>query len=362
MKKQTFFSNVLYEYAVWIKCFLLFFQLKPVERLALRFVESTNTYTVEDEVEETEKMLQERKKEWELNHLQSMKEEKERKNAEEEDDMFFTYIRDDGHPAEQVNNKKAGKAKRPSRRASSVTTNSDTDVDAITLESNKNIRVNIQPLLLKLGGKKIEEIKKTAQKTIQARNNNSLKTPKSPRTPTRARKSSTVNQTVVTGPKKSVPNKLIKTPTVEKASLISSGKLNALKLCIAASTKTTVTNSNNKKSTLGRRSSVTTNENNAQRNVKPSPGRRKKDVTLDDFISKTTPLAKTNPTNQLMTTNSRERRQALKTTSSTTLSASRISSGASSPASLGSPDSLNGDIRRSSRAPRPKVMNDDWVV
>lgn len=326
-----------------------------MERLALRYVESTNTYTVEDEVEETEKMLQERKKEWELNHLQSMKEAKERKNAEEEDDMFFTYIRDDGHPAEQVNNKKAGKAKRNSRRASGVTTNSDTDVDAITLENNKNLRVNIQPLLLKLGDKKIQEIKKTAQETIQARNNISPKAHKSLRTPTRARKNLSVTV-------KSVPEKLIKPPTVEKTSLISSGKLNALKLCIAASTANTVTNSDNKKSTLSRRSTVATNENKIQRNVKPSPGRRKKAVTLDDFISKTTPLAKTNPTNHLTTTNSRERRHALKTTSSTILSASRISSGASSPASLGSPDSLNGDIRRSSRAPRPKVMNDDWVV
>lgn len=339
-----------------------------MERLALRFVESTNTYTVEDEVEETEKMLQERKKEWELNHLQSMKEAEERKNAEEEDDMFFTYIRDDGHPAEQVNNKKACKAKRSSRRASSVTTNSDTDIDAISLENNKNLRVNIQPLLLKLGDKKIQEIKKTAQETIQARNNNLPKTPKSPRTPTRASKSFSVKQAVVT--KKSVPEKLNKTPTAEKASLISPGKLNALKLCISASTATTVTNSYNKKSTLGRRSSAqrssaTTNENKnkVQRIVKASPGRRKKTVTLDDFISKTTlpktNSTKTNPTNQLTTANSRERRQTSKMTSST---ASRISSGASSPASLGSPDSLNGDIRRSSRAPRPKVMNEDWVV
>ena len=339
-------------------------QLKPVERLALRFVESTNTYTVEDEVEGTEKMLEERKKEWELNHLQSLKEAKERKNAEEEDDMFFTYIREDTHPAEQVNSKKTGKAKRRSHRASSVTTNSDIDVDGNSPETNKNIRVNIQPLLLKLGDKKIEEIKKTAQETIQARNKCPIKTPNSPRTPTRARKTSSANQIAVTVPKKTVPEKVNGGPTVEKVSLISSGKLNALKLCIAASNAATATTNSDNKKCAGRRSSVTTTENKVQHSNKPLPGRRKKAVTLDDFISKTSPLAKTNHTNQLTATNSpRDRHLALKTTNSTPIPASRIStSGASSPASLGSPDSLNGDIRRSSRAPRPKVMNDDWIV
>ena len=71
-KDNTFKENCLQVIDV-IKCLLSFFQLKPVERLALRFVESTNTYAVEDEVEETEKMLEEKKKEWELNHLQSLK-------------------------------------------------------------------------------------------------------------------------------------------------------------------------------------------------------------------------------------------------------------------------------------------------
>ena len=35
------------------------------------------------------------KKEWELEHLQAKKEAEERKNAMEEDDMFFTYARDE---------------------------------------------------------------------------------------------------------------------------------------------------------------------------------------------------------------------------------------------------------------------------
>ena len=322
-------------------------------------MESTNTYTVEDEVEETEKMLEERKKEWELNHLQSLKEAKERKNAEEEDDMFFTYIRDDAHPAEQVNKKKS-KTKKRSRRDSSIT-NSDIDVDTNSPESNKNIKVDIKPLLLKLGDKKIEEIKKTAQETIQARNNNcSLKPPRSPRTPMRSKKGLATAKTPI---KHSVPEKLNNKSSLEKPSLISAGKINALKLCIAASGS--AANLDNKKP-ASRKQSVPTNENKLQHKPTPSPGRRKKAVTLDDFISKTTPLAKTNlPHQNVLTNPPRDRRFVLKTTTPVTLTGSRntsSTSGASSPASLGSPDSLNGDIRRSSRAPRPKVMDDDWVV
>ena len=37
------------------------------------------------------------KKEWELEHLQAKKEAEERKNAAEEDDMFFTYAKDESY-------------------------------------------------------------------------------------------------------------------------------------------------------------------------------------------------------------------------------------------------------------------------
>ena len=45
------------------------------------------------------------KKEWELEHLQAKKEAEERKNAAEEDDMFFTYAKDDSY--DQVHSPKS---------------------------------------------------------------------------------------------------------------------------------------------------------------------------------------------------------------------------------------------------------------
>ena len=49
------------------------------------------------------------KKEWELEHLQAKKEAEERKNAAEEDDMFFTYAKDETY--DQVPNTSVNKLK-----------------------------------------------------------------------------------------------------------------------------------------------------------------------------------------------------------------------------------------------------------
>lgn len=52
-----------------------------------------------------QKQIEVAKKEWELEHLQAKKEAEERKNAAEEDDMFFTYARDETY--DQVHSPKS---------------------------------------------------------------------------------------------------------------------------------------------------------------------------------------------------------------------------------------------------------------
>lgn len=75
-------------------------ELTSVERYALKYLESTSEYLNDEEIEDTEKHIELAKKDWELEHLQAKREAEERKNAVEEDDMFFTYAKDESY--EQV--------------------------------------------------------------------------------------------------------------------------------------------------------------------------------------------------------------------------------------------------------------------
>lgn len=148
-------------------------------------MEKTNTFHVEDEVEETEKMLEAKKKEWELDHLQSIKEAEEKKHAEEDDDMFFTYARDDTY-SKVINNKKTSprKPRRRKGRTKSKANNSkqkqetesvDESIDENIDENNiphdpsSPVHFSIQPLIMKLGGERIAQIKKVAQEAIEAK-------------------------------------------------------------------------------------------------------------------------------------------------------------------------------------------------
>jgi len=336
------------------------FQLKPVERLALRFVESTNSYQVEDEVEETEKMLEEKKKEWELNHLQSLKEAEERKNAEEEDDMLYTYVRDESY--DQVNNKSQKSKKSRTRKKPSKSSTSSSLI-GLQIENtgespaNKGLHIDIQPLLKKLGDKKIEEIKKTAQETIQAKNDSTKSSGSRKGRSANNQKASVKNKEPISSESASL---LLKQKTGSEANseqtLISAAKLKAFKSCIEKQ----------------RPQRILRNNTSSSSEKSASSAKARTPVTLKDFISnKCSPLAQrvtaaqknvngvvTSPT--LREQQQQQQRTNSKTYTQTTLKHTPISSGASSPGSVDSPDS--GDIRRSSRTPRPKLMNDEWVV
>ena len=133
-------------------------------------MEITHSFHVEDEVEETEKMLELKKKEWELDHLQSIKEAEEKKHAEE-DDMFFTYARDDTY-SKVINKFSPDKRRRRTRKKATE------DDSPATCDENSprnvsptpgNIHFRIQPLIMKLGDERIAQIKKVAQEAIEAK-------------------------------------------------------------------------------------------------------------------------------------------------------------------------------------------------
>ena len=344
--------------------FFFVFKLKPVERLALRFVESTNSYQVEDEVEETEKMLEEKKKEWELNHLQSLKEAEERKNAEEEDDMLYTYVRDESY--DQVNKSEKNKKRRTRKGSSKTSAAANSSLIGLQVENteqapgNKGLHVDIQPLLKKLGDKKIEEIKKTAQKTIQAKNditkstgfrkgrsvNNNVKAPASSNHQTVNHNN---NKKAVASESTSLLSKQKAGPAANsEQTLISAAKLKAFKSCIEQH-----------KSDKRPQRTLRNNTTSSSSDKPVSSTKARTPITLRDFISnKSSSLAQKGVSSP--TPREPSQRTSTKTYTQTTLKPTPISSGASSPGSVDSTDS--GDIRRSSRTPRPKVMNDEWVV
>ena len=75
------------------------------------------------------------KKEWELEHLQAKKEAEERKNAAEEDDMFFTYAKDETY--DQVPNTSVNKLKM--RIAKVIPNGSNARLSREIVESNHRL-------------------------------------------------------------------------------------------------------------------------------------------------------------------------------------------------------------------------------
>lgn len=324
-------------------------------------MESTNSYQVEDEVEETEKMLEQKKKEWELNHLQSLKEAEERKHAEEEDDMLFTYIRDETY--DQVN-KKSTKSSKTNRSVTNSTCTSSgsaknhnvaggsalkprpDDCGVSPNKTNKNFQFSIKPFLLKLGDDKIAQIKKTAHETIQAKNDPPSRSPtvRSPRKKLSANKkiassTSSIDKAVTTTNSNMAAKKTQKTSVTPARNSPRQRQINTKK------------QNSYDQPTTENKTTVTPNSSANSRNA----------VTLSDFISTSCKPASRHAVSDIKVING-VRSPKCPSSQKQVPKNNALSTVASSPNSVASPDSLSGDIRRSSRTPRPKVMNDEWVV
>ncbi|XP_071849839.1 helicase domino-like isoform X3 [Apostichopus japonicus] len=70
-------------------------QLTPIEKYAVKYMETTLEPITSEQLKEAEELIEEAKKEWELGCLQVMTTEAERQAEMEEDDIFFTYDRAD---------------------------------------------------------------------------------------------------------------------------------------------------------------------------------------------------------------------------------------------------------------------------
>ena len=70
--------------------FIFKLKLKPIERYALKYLESTGEVQIENDAEPD---IEQVKKNWELERLKQLKEEEERKAEQEEEDLIYTYTK-----------------------------------------------------------------------------------------------------------------------------------------------------------------------------------------------------------------------------------------------------------------------------
>lgn len=360
-------------------------------------MESSNTYQVEDETEETERQLELKKKEWELDHLQSLKEEEERKNAEEEDDMFFTYIRDE--TSNKVNNSKSKINKiQKDRKKASPSPTIDVDIctdDTISNETilvgpQEKIQERLKPLMLKLGDDKLAKIKKAAAEAIKA-NTNGQQAKISPKiaTPKIAKTKKKVVPVFDNTPKisKTLP---LKVPEVKKVQpKVAEVKKLPLKVIEVEKEKKEL--KSNKKVLQSKtvesqyifksftpKITPTTNLISTDNIISPRVRSTKKAVTLFEYIS-TEPVPKEIKPNstvqkyvkvnltpkqltneKLLVLEKNVNSKTLKYKSNVNDISSSVASNSITPASA--EQNGNSEKRRSSRTPRPKFMDDDWLL
>lgn len=90
----------------WFNYFLVISQLTPVEKYAMKFLESSDDGWAA-EAERMAAEIEQQKKEWELERLQALKEEEERM-AHNSDEELLTYSSADAHNQVNIKNKKGG--------------------------------------------------------------------------------------------------------------------------------------------------------------------------------------------------------------------------------------------------------------
>lgn len=350
--------------------------MRPVERLALRFMESSNTYLVEDETEETERQLELRKKEWELDHLQSLREQEERKNAEEEDDMFFTYIRDETY--DKVNTSKSKTTRnRKSLPASIMTSTVEKSIQNHTKSGDSGLsspkQEILKPLNLKVDDKKLAKIKKTAEEAIKA-NAETLKDSPPKDEKIEKIKVTKTRKKVGNNKEKVAANEENKTQSAGSSSIVfaedslPSPKPNPVEQMPLKEPPITIPNGIHEKQTNRSRTkrAVTLFEYMSQEPASqppsplidsPSPVNEKTDKNSKKYP----PDINTKTRNKQKTLEKIVQNITKKSANNTI----PTTAGSSTPSQCTFPNekNQNGDKRRSSRTPRPKyVENDDWLL
>ncbi|KAK7474437.1 hypothetical protein BaRGS_00034320 [Batillaria attramentaria] len=108
-------------------------ELTPIERYAVGLVESQMEDEVAEELKMAEEDIQNSKKDWELARLKALKEEEERRAEMEDDEMLYTYLRDEAQVKRRL--AKTGKVKkgpgRPTARSPASPSASSSDAGSV---------------------------------------------------------------------------------------------------------------------------------------------------------------------------------------------------------------------------------------
>lgn len=142
------------------------FQLSPIERYAMRFIEETESAWSAEQLAAAEREIEESKREWERNRLAAMKEEEERRarELEEENDMI-TFSREDAtNQVSTVKNKKVD-----INSSSSSTTMKKCQKRRIIIKNRKKLLKNPSSTTQKL-----RKLKNSTPKKILHKDNRSV--------------------------------------------------------------------------------------------------------------------------------------------------------------------------------------------
>lgn len=124
---------------------LFLYQLTPVERYAMRFVEETEAAWSAEQLAAAEREIEKQKREWEENRLAALrKEEERRKNSLEEEQEMLTFSREDSTNQVRSTKKSLRKFKRGKRRLISHNKR-----DSVRLEQRKG-SINLEKVNTRL--------------------------------------------------------------------------------------------------------------------------------------------------------------------------------------------------------------------
>ncbi|CAF0730259.1 unnamed protein product [Brachionus calyciflorus] len=114
-------------------------ELKPIERYALKFLESTGEVSINLMNLDNDTDIEQSKKNWELNHLKRLKEEEERKAEQEEDELMFTYTKSEVRKSSRPKKKLEKKIKNASSEKKNTPKTNSTLSKRILKDNSKTL-------------------------------------------------------------------------------------------------------------------------------------------------------------------------------------------------------------------------------
>ncbi|KAL3857410.1 hypothetical protein ACJMK2_012085, partial [Sinanodonta woodiana] len=191
-------------------------ELTPIERYAVTYMENEMEPETCEELVLAEEDIETAKKEWELSRLQALKEEDERRAELEEDEMLFTYTRDDAYSQVKKNSEKKRVRRlslptpRSIRRSMGRSENQSTDYDRDDIIHTSTPRPNIRVVKVVRRKNSVEVKKESPKHLLKQKENN---TPKQKVKKGKGENLSPNDVNLKTGKAKCGKNRVAKSPT-----------------------------------------------------------------------------------------------------------------------------------------------------